>query len=81
MEDGPQTISDADDRRVIETLAGAVSGMSAEDLGAELGLDKMLLFYRLDRLVKHGLLKRSRPMFMQPELYEVTESGRERISS
>jgi DNA-binding MarR family transcriptional regulator len=70
---------DAADRLVIDTLLMSASGMSAEDLGSGLGLDKMLLFYQLDKLVKKGLLKRSRPMFREPELYEVTELGRERI--
>lgn len=72
---------DTADLSVVNALAGLVSGISAEDLGTELGLDKMLLFYQLDRLVKQGLLKRSRPMFMQPELYEVTELGREKMSA
>ncbi len=67
---------DAADRLVIDTLKMSASGMSAEDVGSGLGLDKILLFYQLDRLVKTGLLKRSRPMFREPELYEVTELGR-----
>ena len=70
---------DPNDDFVLANLMKSVSGMSAEDLGAELGLDKMLLFYQLDKLVKQGLLKRSRPMFREPELYEVTELGRKRI--
>lgn len=72
---------DISDRTVIGTLENSVSGMSAEDLGSRLGLENMLLFYQLDKLVKLGLLKRSRPMFMQPELYEVTERGRENMSA
>lgn len=71
---------DASDRNVLATLEKAASGMSAEDLAQKLGLENMLLFYQLDRLVKLGLLKRSRPMFMQPELYEVTGLGRENVS-
>ena len=68
------------DHSVLAYLAKSISGMSAEDLGSKLGLDKMLLFYQLDRLVKQGLLKRSRPMFREPELYEVTELGRKQGS-
>lgn len=61
---------------VIDALAETESGISAEGLAVRLGLDKMLLFYQLDRMVKAGLVRRSRPMFMEPELYEVTELGR-----
>lgn len=71
---------DTTDHVIINALAGTVSGMSAEDMVTQFGLDKMLLFYQLDKLVKVGLLKRSRPMFREPELYEVTELGRERNS-
>ncbi len=69
------------DRLILETLANSISGMSAEDLGGDLNVDKMLLYYQLDRLVKAGLLKRSRPMFRAPELYEATELGRDSISA
>lgn len=69
---------DQADVLILDTLANAISGMSAEDLGTDLKLDKMLLYYQLDRLVKAGLLKRNRPMFREPELYEVTELGRDR---
>lgn len=71
---------DTNDHSVLANLVKSISGMSAEDLSAELGLDKMLLFYQLDRLVKQGLLKRRRPMFREPELYEVTELGRKQMS-
>lgn len=67
--------SDQSDLVILDALANS-SGMSAEDLGDNLNVDKMLLYYQLDRLVKAGLLKRSRPMFREPELYEVTELGR-----
>lgn len=70
---------DTNDHAVLANLVKSVSGMSAEDLGPKLGLDKMLLFYQLDKLVKQGLLKRSRPMFREPELYEVTELGRKQM--
>ena len=72
---------DDDDRPVLSVLQRSASGMSAEDLGIELELDKMLVFYQLDRLVKQGLVKRSRPMFLQPELYEVTAVGRVKMSA
>lgn len=72
---------DQADRLILETLANSISGMSAEDLGSDLNVDKMLLYYQLDRLVKVGLLKRSRPMFREPELYEATELGRDSISA
>lgn len=78
MNENENKIND-DDRAALSVLQRAASGMSAEDLGTELGLDKMPLFYQLDRLVKQGILKRSRPMFLQPELYEVTEMGREKM--
>ena len=80
MENKTRIKLDPTDRTVLATLEKSVSGMSAEDLGSKLGLENMLLLYRLDKLVKQGLLKRSRPMFMQPELYEVTEHGRENMS-
>ena len=70
-----QMTSDQSDLVILDALANS-SGMSAEDLGDNLNVDKMLLYYQLDRLVKAGLLKRSRPMFREPELYEVTELGR-----
>ena len=70
---------DQTDRTVLQTLANTASGMSAEDIGQKLGLENMLCLYRLDKLVKSGLVKRSRPMFREPELYEVTELGRERM--
>ena len=69
---------DQPDLLILDTLANSTSGMSAEDLCNDLNADKMLLYYQLDRLVKAGLLKRSRPMFREPELYEVTELGRNR---
>ena len=68
-------VTDQPDLLILDTLANSISGMSAEDLGSDLKVDKMLLYYQLDRLVKAGLLKRSRPMFREPELYEVTELG------
>jgi predicted ArsR family transcriptional regulator len=71
-----QMTSDQSDLVILDALANSSSGMSAEDLGDNLNVDKMLLYYQLDRLVKAGLLKRSRPMFREPELYEVTELGR-----
>jgi predicted transcriptional regulator len=73
--------SDQSDLVILDTLANSSSGMSAEDLGDNLNVDKMLLYYQLDRLVKAGLLKRSRPMFREPELYEVTELGHERMAA
>jgi predicted ArsR family transcriptional regulator len=76
-----ETELEKDDRSVIDALANTVSGMSAEALGIQLGLDKMLLYYRLDKLVKAGLLKRTRPMFMEPELYELTAAGRDQIKA
>jgi predicted ArsR family transcriptional regulator len=72
---------DETDRLVLQTLAGTASGMSAEDLGEKLGLESMLCLYRLDKLVKNFLIKRSRPLFMEPELYEVTERGRENMDA
>ena len=80
MENKTEIKLDPTDRTVLATLENSVSGMSAEDLAQKLGLENMLLLYQLDRLVKLGLLKRSRPMFMQPELYEVTAQGRANMS-
>lgn len=71
---------DPTDSLVIDALAETENGISAEGLAVQLGLDKMLLFNQLDRMVKAGLVKRSRPMFMEPELYEVTELGRNSVS-
>lgn len=71
---------DETDRKTLDTLANTSSGMSAEDLGQKLGLENMPCLYRLDKLVKNGLVKRSRPMFREPELYEVTKVGRERMA-
>lgn len=73
--------ADQPDLLILDTLANSSSGMSAEDLGDNLKVDKMLLYYQLDKLVKAGLLKRSRPMFREPELYEVTELGRNNRSA
>ena len=74
-------ISDQSDLVILNALAHSSSGMSAEDLGDNLKVDKMLLYYQLNKLVKAGLLKRSRPMFREPELYEVTELGRNNMSA
>ncbi len=72
---------DKTDRTVLKILSGKASGIAVEDLGSKVGLEQMLCFYRLDKLVKGGLVKRSRPMFREPELYEITELGKERMAA
>lgn len=72
---------DETDRSVLTILSVMASGIAAEDLGPKVGLEQMLLcLYRLDKLVKDGLVKRNRPMFREPELYEITELGKERMA-
>ena len=71
---------DETDRSVLTILSVMASGIAAEDLGPKVGLEQMLCLYRLDKLVKDGLVKRSRPVFREPELYEITELGKERMA-
>lgn len=66
-----------DEKAALAGLAGHVSGTSLEVFGGAMGLESMAALYRLDKLVRLGLVKRSRPMFMEPEVYELTERGRE----
>ena len=58
----------------------SANGTSAEAFGQGMDMESMAALYRLDKLVKLGLVKRSRPMFMQPEVYELTDRGRSVVS-
>lgn len=70
-----------DERAALGGLAGHPGGISLEVFGGNTGLESMAALYRLDKLVRLGLVKRSRPMFMEPEVYELTEKGREYASA
>jgi glutamate dehydrogenase/leucine dehydrogenase len=71
----PEINIDAAEREALERLAESANGTSAEAFGQGMDMESMAALYRLDKLVKLGLVKRSRPMFMQPEVYELTERG------
>lgn len=66
-----------DEKAALAGLAEHPDGVSLEVFGGNTGLESMAALYRLDKLVRLGLVKRSRPMFMEPEVYELTEKGRE----
>lgn len=66
-----------DEKAALAGLAGHPGGISLEVFGGNTGLESMAALYRLDKLVRLGLVKRSRPMFMEPEVYELTEKGTE----
>jgi len=66
-----------DEKAALAGLAESAGGTSLEVFGGNMGLESMAALYRLDKLVRLGLVKRSRPMFMEPEVYELTEKGRE----
>lgn len=68
---------DAAERDALERLARSPGGTSLEDFGQRMEMESVAALYRLDKLVRLGLVKRSRPMFRQPEVYELTERGRE----
>jgi hypothetical protein len=70
-----------DDRAALAGLATYADGTSLEIFCGNTGLESMAALYRLDKLVRLGLVKRSRPMFMEPEVYELTEKGRATVSS
>jgi hypothetical protein len=73
----PEINIDAVEREALASLAQSATGTSAEAFGQGMDMESMAALYRLDKLVKLGLVKRSRPMFMQPEVYELTERGKE----
>jgi hypothetical protein len=66
-----------DEKAALADLALYTDGTSLEVFGGNTGLESMAALYRLDKLVRLGLVKRSRPMFMEPEVYELTDRGRE----
>ena len=68
-----------DEKAALAGLAAHPDGVSLEVFGGNTGLESMAALYRLDKLVRLGLVKRSRPMFMEPEVYELTENGREMV--
>jgi hypothetical protein len=70
---------DAAERDALARLAQSPAGTSLEDFGQGMDMESMAALYRLDKLVRLGLVKRSRPMFMQPEVYELTERGIEEL--
>ena len=72
----PEINIDEAEREALARLAESATGTSAEAFGQGMDMESMAALYRLDKLVKLGLVKRSRPMFMQPEVYELTEKGR-----
>jgi hypothetical protein len=76
----PEINIDAAERAALVSLAQSANGTSAEAFGQGMDMESMAALYRLDKLVKLGLVKRSRPMFMQPEVYELTERGRSVVS-
>jgi hypothetical protein len=76
----PEINIDAAERAALERLAQSANGTSAEAFGQGMDMESMAALYRLDKLVKLGLVKRSRPMFMQPEVYELTERGIEELN-
>ena len=75
----PEINIDEAEREALARLAQSANGTSAEEFGKGMDMESMAALYRLDKLVKLGLVKRSRPMFMQPEVYELTERGREAL--
>ena len=75
----PEINIDAAEREALARLAQSANGTSAEAFGQGMDMESMAALYRLDKLVKLGLVKRSRPMFMQPEVYELTERGKELV--
>jgi hypothetical protein len=68
-----------DEKAALAWLAAHADGVSLEVFGGNTGLESMAALYRLDKLVRLGLVKRSRPLFMEPEVYELTEKGREML--
>jgi hypothetical protein len=70
-----------DEKAALAGLGAYPDGTSLEVFGGNTGLESMAALYRLDKLVRLGLVKRSRPMFMEPEVYELTEKGREMVGS
>jgi hypothetical protein len=68
-----------DEKAALSGLAGYEDGTSLEVFGETAGLESMAALYRLDKLVRLGLVKRSRPLFMEPEVYELTDRGREML--
>jgi len=68
-----------EEKAALSQLSGYAGGTSLETFGESTGLEKMAALYRLDKLVRLGLVKRSRPMFREPEVYELTESGRQAL--
>jgi hypothetical protein len=68
-----------EEKAALIRLGGYAGGTSLETFGETTGLEKMVALYRLDKLVRLGLVKRSRPMFREPEVYELTENGRETL--
>lgn len=77
----PEINIDAAEREALVRLAGLAGGTSLEDFGQHMGMESVAALYRLDKLVRLGLVKRSRPMFRQPEVYELTEKGTSLLSS
>jgi hypothetical protein len=77
----PEINIDEAERKALARLAQSANGTSAEAFGQGMDMESMAALYRLDKLVKLGLVKRSRPMFMQPEVYELTERGHRVIES
>ena len=71
---------DAAERDALERLARSPNGTSLEDFGQRMEIESVAALYRLDKLVRLGLVKRSRPMFRQPEVYELTERGIEELN-
>ena len=76
----PEINIDEAERDALARLAQSPNGTSAEAFGQVMDMESMAALYRLDKLVKLGLVKRSRPMFMQPEVYELTDRGRSVVS-
>jgi transposase len=62
------------DRAVVAWVA-VIGAVSAQDVMARFGVGRTVGYRRLARLVEHGLLTCSRPVYGQPALYTATREG------